>query len=64
MNDFPVYGNLSRYCVNGYKAYPICSEGTHAIHLTNCRKEVYIGHRRFLNNDHPYQRYIKSFNGE
>ena len=64
MNDFPAYSNLSRHCVKGYKACPICSESTHAIRLTNYRKEAYMGHRRFLDNDHPYRRYRKSFNGE
>ena len=64
MNDFPEYSNLSGHCVKGYKACPICSEGIHAIRLTNCRKEAYMGHRRFLDNDYSYQRYRKSFNGE
>ena len=64
VNDFPVYGNLSGYCVKGYKACLICSEGTHVIRLINCKKEAYMGHRLFSDNDHPYQRYIKSFNGE
>ena len=54
---FPAYGNFSGHCVKGLKL--VQSEGAHAIHLTNYRKEVYIGHRRFLDNDHPYQRYRK-----
>ena len=62
VNDFPTYGKFLGHCVKGYKACPICSKGTHAIRLVNCRKEAYIGHRRFLDNDHPYRRYRKSFN--
>ncbi|CAM8919460.1 unnamed protein product [Rhodiola kirilowii] len=38
INDFPAYGNLSRYSIKGYKAFPICREETHARHLKNCRK--------------------------
>ena len=64
MNDFATYGNLSGHCVKGYKACPIYSEGTQTIRLTKYKKEAYIGHRRFLDNDHSYQRYRKSFNGE
>ena len=43
MNDFPTYSNLYGNCVTSYKVCPICSEGIHAICLTNCRKEAYIG---------------------
>ncbi|CAM8954575.1 unnamed protein product [Rhodiola kirilowii] len=47
INDFPAYGNLSGYSIKGYKAYPICGEETHARHLKNCRKMIYMGHRHF-----------------
>ena len=64
MNNFPIYGNLSGHYVKDYKACPICSKGTHVICLTNCKKKAYMGHRRFLENDHPYRRYRQSFDGE
>ena len=64
VNEFPAYGNLSGHCTKGYKTYSICSKGTHAIHLTNYRKVAYMGHRRYLDNDHPQRRYKKSFNCE
>ena len=35
VNDFPAYSNLFGHWVKGYKTCPICSEGTHAIHLKN-----------------------------
>ncbi|CAM8950986.1 unnamed protein product [Rhodiola kirilowii] len=63
-NDFPAYGNLSGYSIKGYKACPVCEEGTHARHLSNCRKMVYMGHRRFLLRHHPYRRKKSTFNGE
>ncbi|CAM8999898.1 unnamed protein product [Rhodiola kirilowii] len=55
INDFPAYGNLSGYSIKGYKACPICGEDTHARHLKNCRKMVYMGHRHFLSRHHPYR---------
>ncbi|CAM8937750.1 unnamed protein product [Rhodiola kirilowii] len=64
INDFPAYGNLSGYSIKGYKACPICGEETHARHLKNCRKMVYMGHRRFLSRHHPYRRKKAAFNGE
>ncbi|CAM8908154.1 unnamed protein product [Rhodiola kirilowii] len=36
INDFPPYGNLSGYSIKGYKACPVCGDGTHARHLSNC----------------------------
>ncbi|CAM8899976.1 unnamed protein product [Rhodiola kirilowii] len=41
--------------IKGYKACPICGEETHAHHLKNCQKIVYMGHRRFLSRHHPYR---------
>src|SRR5579883_2053489 len=38
----------------------VCSAWTR---LTNSRKMVYMGHRRFLPMDHPYRRNKKSFDG-
>ncbi|CAM8993530.1 unnamed protein product [Rhodiola kirilowii] len=64
INDFPAYGNLSGYSIKGYKACPVCGEGTHARHLSNCRKMVYMRHRRFLPRHHPYRRKKAAFNGE
>ena len=52
INDFPAYGNLSGYKNKGYEACPICQEDTHSIRLSHCRKNVYLGHRRFLARNH------------
>ncbi|CAM8983989.1 unnamed protein product [Rhodiola kirilowii] len=64
INDFLAYGNLSGYSIKGYKACPICGEETHAHHLKNCRKIVYMGHRHFLSRHHPYRQKKATFNGE
>ena len=63
INDFPAYGNLSGYKVKGYGACPICETGTHSIRLARCKKNVYMGHRRFLPRNHPWRRWKKAFNG-
>jgi Transposase family tnp2 len=34
------------------------------IRLKNCGKNVYLGHRRFLNQNHPYRRKKKAFYGK
>ncbi|CAM8880492.1 unnamed protein product [Rhodiola kirilowii] len=41
--------------IKSYKACPVCGEGTHARHLSNCRKMVYMGYQRFLPRHHPYR---------
>ncbi|CAM8982648.1 unnamed protein product [Rhodiola kirilowii] len=41
INDFPAYGYLSWYSIEGYKACPICGEATHSRYLKNCQKMVY-----------------------
>jgi len=64
INDFPAYGNLSGYSVKGKRACPVCEDGTNWIRLKNCNKQVFLGHRRFLNTKHRYWRWRKAFNGE
>ena len=49
--------------VKGYGACPICETGTHSIRLARCKKNVYMGHRRFLPRNHPWRRWKKAFNG-
>ena len=35
INDFPAYGDLSRWSTKGYKACPVCSEHTNSQILRN-----------------------------
>ncbi|XP_027364391.1 uncharacterized protein LOC113871494 [Abrus precatorius] len=51
------------YSVKGHKACPICEEDTCYHQLVNWKKTVYLGHRRFLQPNHPYRRLKKTFNG-
>jgi hypothetical protein len=39
--------------IKGSKIYPICGEATHSIHLKKCYKNIYLGHHKFLNRNHP-----------
>jgi len=63
VSDFPAYGNLSGYSTKGRKACPVCEDETSSIWLRNCRKTVFMGHRRFLPANHEYRRNKKDFNG-
>jgi Transposase family tnp2 len=49
INDFSAYGNLSGHRTKRAKMCPICREETHTIRLKNCEKNIYLGHRIFLN---------------
>lgn len=64
VNDFPAYGNLSGCVVKGYKACPICGDDTPSHRLTHGNKVCYIGHRRFLPQDHSFRKQRVTFNGE
>ncbi|GJX10989.1 putative polyprotein, partial [Tanacetum coccineum] len=64
ISDFPAYGNLSGYGMKGEKECPICEKDTHSQWLTNCRKTVYMGHRRLLEEDHPYRKKKSLFDGK
>ena len=47
VNDFPAYGNLSRYGVKGHHACPICEQNMSFIQLKHGKKTVYTRHRDF-----------------
>ncbi|GJZ93180.1 uncharacterized protein Tco_0665245 [Tanacetum coccineum] len=55
INDFPAYGNLSGYSTKGKQACPICEDETSSRWLDNCKKTVFMGHRRSLPSNHPYR---------
>jgi len=63
INDFPAYGNLSGCRTKGFKACPICGDDTCSLRLKNCKKNVYMGHRRFLRLNHSYRKKKKAFDG-
>lgn len=64
INDFPAYGNLSGYSTKGQCACPICEDNTDWMWLEHGRKNIYLGHRRFLPSTHRYRTWRKTFNGK
>ncbi|KAI3706869.1 hypothetical protein L6452_24902 [Arctium lappa] len=64
INDFPAYGNLSGYSTKGAKACPVCEDETHSLRLRNCKKNVFMGHRRSLPRGHPYRKLKDAFDGK
>ena len=64
INDFLAYGNLSGCAVKGYYACPICGEETNSCRLKHSKKNVYMGHRRFLPLNHPFRRQKKAFDDQ
>ncbi|KAG9458215.1 hypothetical protein H6P81_002723 [Aristolochia fimbriata] len=64
INDFPAYGMLSGWSTKGYTACPTCHIFHGSIYLPCSRKCVYLRHRRFLPDNHPWRVDKKSFNGE
>ncbi|XP_074356782.1 uncharacterized protein LOC141696554 [Apium graveolens] len=64
ISDFPTYSNLSGYSVKGYDTCPLCGDETDNVRLKNCKKCVYIGHRRWLDSNNRYRNMAMAFNGE
>ncbi|CAN6692617.1 unnamed protein product [Malus baccata var. baccata] len=54
ISDFPAYGMLSGWSTHGYKACPHCMHDKESIYLPASRKICYMGHRRFLEDNHRH----------
>jgi hypothetical protein len=63
IQDGPTLGSILGHTFKGYKGCTWCMDETSGIWLKHCKKVVYMGHRRFLWADHPYQKNKKAFNG-
>ncbi|XP_012837541.1 PREDICTED: uncharacterized protein LOC105958084 [Erythranthe guttata] len=63
INDFPAYANLSGWSTKGELACPLCHKDTWSKYLYKSRKQCYMGHRRFLDDNHPYRKDANSFDG-
>ena len=64
INDWPALSNLSGQTNKGYHACTHCLDDTQSIYLDKCRKNVYLGHRRFLPTNHQCRKKGKHFKGE
>ncbi|XP_052134047.1 uncharacterized protein LOC127752685 [Oryza glaberrima] len=63
ITDYPALGNTSGQTVKGMKACVRCMAQTGGKWLNHCRKTMYMRHRRFLRQDHPYRRNKNAFDG-
>ena len=63
VNDFPAYDDISGWSTKGSLACPSCNYDSQSRWLRYGRKFNYIGHRRFLDNDHKFRKQKKSFDG-
>ncbi|XP_037444804.1 uncharacterized protein LOC119313096, partial [Triticum dicoccoides] len=64
INDWPALSNLSGLSNKGYNTCTHCLHETESVHLPNCKKNVYLGHRRFLPKIHPVRKKGKHYNGK
>ena len=64
INDWPALSNLSGQTNKGYNACTHCLDETESIYLDKCKKNVYLGHRRFLPTKHALRKKGKHFKGE
>ncbi|XP_020249217.1 uncharacterized protein LOC109826604 [Asparagus officinalis] len=64
VSDFPGYTMLSGWSTKGRLACPYCNYNTCSEYLKYSKKMCYMGHRRFLKDDHPWRFNKRSFNGD
>ncbi|XP_021733066.1 uncharacterized protein LOC110699863 [Chenopodium quinoa] len=64
IQDFPAYGNLSRYTVKGKAPCPIGMEDCGGEWLSASRKHVFPIHRQYLPLSHPFRKRKKASNGK
>ncbi|XP_077224998.1 uncharacterized protein LOC143858225 [Tasmannia lanceolata] len=63
ISDFPAYANLSGWSTKGKLACPSCSKDTCSLRLKHGRKFCYMGHRRFLEENHKFRFEKFAFDG-
>ena len=63
IDDFPAYGLVSGQVTKGYRGCPECGPSVTTRRSAVLTKNVYLGHRRFLNRTHPYRRLQRAFDG-
>ena len=63
INDFPALAYLYGWSTSGTYACPSCGPATKSFHLKNGKKMCYMGHRRWLPQNHIYRRQKNQFDG-
>ncbi|CAA7059754.1 unnamed protein product [Microthlaspi erraticum] len=64
ISDFPAFGNLAGCKVKGKMGCPVCGKNTDSLWLTNCRKHVYMCHRKGLSPTHRFRGKKTWFDGK
>lgn len=63
INDFPTYTNLSGWSTKGEFTCPYCAEFTCSKWLYKSQKYYYMGHHRWLPEDHVFRNQSEFFDG-
>ncbi|KAL4296016.1 hypothetical protein GQ457_12G008530 [Hibiscus cannabinus] len=63
INDFPAYANLSGWSTKGRYTCPCCAAETCSMWLYNGKKFSYMGHRRWLDENHRFRYDKDQFDG-
>jgi hypothetical protein len=63
ITDFPGLGYVSGSVTSGEAACPDCHFFTDSFRLGNGSKNIYMGHRRFLHENHPFRFDVDKFGG-
>ncbi|XP_075665463.1 uncharacterized protein LOC142635141 [Castanea sativa] len=63
INDFPAYADISGWSTKGLFACPSCMFDTESYYLKHGQKVCYMGHRRWLDNDHEFREDDINFEG-
>ena len=63
IHDYPTYGLVSRQVTKGYRGCMECGPTVTTRRSVVLGKNLYLGHRRYLNWSHPYRRLRRAFDG-
>ncbi|GJR87240.1 hypothetical protein Tco_0211251 [Tanacetum coccineum] len=64
INDYPALGTLCGCSYSGFKGCVVCGKDTNCVRLSALSKQSYVGHRRYLQYNHPFRKQKKAFNGQ
>jgi hypothetical protein len=63
IHDYLAYGLTSSQVTKGYRACSECGPNVSTRLSASLGKNVYLGHRRYLQRNHPYRRLKRAFDG-
>ncbi|GJW97362.1 putative transposase-associated domain-containing protein, partial [Tanacetum coccineum] len=64
INDYPALVTLCGCSYSGFKGCVVCGKDTNCVRLSASSKQSYVGHRRYLQYNHPFIKQKKAFNGQ